>query len=191
MNKQYGIVFLLGIALFFQNCGDTKQTKEEASGSTNATAATTDVPITDRLAELGLNANNDWRGVNLGDDFAEVKSTEKAELFENDEKHAGYTVEFKNLESADMLYYQANQKVSAIEVDLYLNSRPSVDGFQKDLGAYFNARYGTGKPSGNGMVWTGPKGQSILLKDVSKGKDFGLKISMESTGNGTATALAK
>lgn len=186
MSKHYGIVFLVSIALLFQNCGDTKQTKQEASDSTNTAALTTEVPITARLTELGLNTNSDWRGIDLGDDFAKVKRTEKAEVFENDEKHMGYTVEFKNLESADMLYYQANQKVSAIEVDLYLNSRQSVDGFQKELGAYFSARYGQPKPSSSAMIWTGPKGQSVSLKDVSKGKDFGLKIKMEPTGSEAA-----
>lgn len=148
------------------------------------------MPITGRLADLGLTADSHWRGINLGDAFGDVRAREKGEPFESDAKHIGYTVEFKNLETADMLYYQANQKVSAIDVDLFLNTRQSVDAYQKELTPYFTARYGAPKPTSGGNVWTGPKGETVTLKDVSKGKDFGLKIKIVPAG-GTMTASAK
>jgi hypothetical protein len=190
--KQFAL-FLLSAILFInqQACKNRQQTNGKATDSTTASSKpATDVAIAGHLAELNLTPNSDWRGINLGDDFANVKATEKGEAFESDDKHVGYTVEFKNLESADMLYHQANQKVSEIDVDLFLNTRQSVDAHQKELGDYFTSKYGSSKPTDGGLAWTGPKGQQVLLKDVSKGKDFGLKIKITSTG-GAVTASAK
>lgn len=188
---------VLAVTLFLtqQACTTRRKDANQPADSTTATAQdspeeTTDIPITGHLADLGLTPDSHWRGTNLGDDFATVKATEKGEPFESDAKHVGYTVEFKNLESADMLYYQANQKVSAIEVDLFLNARQSVDAHQKELNSYFTSRYRAPKPADGGTVWTGTSGETITMKDVSKGKDFGLKIRI-GPADRTATASAK
>ncbi|MCK8493511.1 hypothetical protein M0L20_16705 [Spirosoma sp. RP8] len=194
MNRYFLIVAALVVGLCFQACNARKTTDEQGTNSTTATASTAepaaDVSVTGRLADLGLTSDSHWRGINLGDAFSNVKSTEKGEPFESDENHIGYTVEFKNLESADMLYYQKNQNVSAINVDLFLNNQQSVDGYKKELEPYFTARYGTAKAVNGSSVWTGPKGETITLKDVSKGKDFGLKIRI-AQGEGAITASTK
>lgn len=195
MNKSYSIIILLIGSLFFQQCSNKKQTDKQAGDSTVSEQSSADrmnanVAMTGRLAALGLTSDSDWRGINLGDDFAKVKTTEKAELFERDDNHAGYTVEFKNLESADILYYQTNQKVSSIEVDLFLNNRESVGECQRELGSYFDARYGIAKAANGVTTWTSQSGKQITLKDVSKGKDFGLKIKIASA-SGAMTASAK
>ncbi|GAB3497470.1 hypothetical protein GCM10027341_17610 [Spirosoma knui] len=192
MRNRFTFLAVLAVLVLSNACQNKQQSTNQTTDTTTAAAgpATSNVAVTGRVADLGLTPTSDWRGINLGDDFATVKTTEKGEPFESDAKHVGYTVEFKNLESADMLYYQANQKVSAIEVDLFLNTRQSVDAHQKELGAYFTSKYGSSKSSDGGLTWTGSKGQNVLLKDVSKGKDFGLKIKITSTG-GTTTASAK
>ncbi|MBN8826166.1 MULTISPECIES: hypothetical protein [unclassified Spirosoma] len=184
-------ILLLSISLVCsqQACKNRQQTNTQTADTTTTAPASqpdTDVTITDRLAELGLTADSDWRGITLGDDFDKVKGAEKGEPFESDDDHVGYTIEFKNLESADMLYYQTAKKVSAIDVDLFLNNRESVNAYQKELGAYFTAHYGTPKAN----QWTSPNGITVTMKDVSKGKDFGLKVRM-SIANGSATASAK
>lgn len=89
-----------------------------------------------------------------------------------------------------MLYYQQNGKVTAIEVDLFLNSRQSVDEYQTELNTYFTGRYGSPKSTPGGTVWNGPAGEQLVLRDVSKGKDFGLKIRID-PARGATTALAK
>ncbi len=191
------LFFACTLFLNQQACRSRQQAGSQATDSTST--ATTDSPvtettthtvITERLSDLGLTPDSHWRGINLGDDFTRVKATEKGEPFESDAEHIGYTVELKNLETADMLYYQTDKKVSAIDVDLFLNKRPSVDGYQNELSAYFTPRYGTSKPGSGGTVWTGPGGETITLKDVSKGKDFGLKIEI-ALASGGATASAK
>ncbi|WP_460983902.1 hypothetical protein, partial [Spirosoma fluminis] len=184
MRNRFTFLAVLAVLVFSSACQNKQQASNHITDTTTAPteAITSNVTVAGRVADLGLTPTSDWRGINLGDDFATVKATEKGEPFESDAKHVGYTIEFKNLESADMLYYQANQKVSAIEVDLFLNTRQSVDAHQKELGAYFTSRYGSSKSTDGGLAWTGPKGQNVLLKDVSKGKDFGLKIKITSAG---------
>lgn len=176
------LLFLISLIVAQQACTSKKQ-PESTQTVDSSTAANpgpgvdyVPEPITGRLAALGLTRDSHWRGINLGDDFSVVQTKEKSEAFERDAKHVGYTVEFPNLETADMLYYQTGGKVSAIEVDLFLNNRQSVDGYRKELEPYFTTRYGTPKPGAGGSVWTGQTGEQVSLKDVSKGKDFGLKI---------------
>ncbi|GAB3893076.1 hypothetical protein [Spirosoma agri] len=188
------IAITVALTVVLQACGSKQKTDDQTTSSTAETASVTETapntPVTGRLADLGLTADSHWRGINLGDAFSSVKTTEKGEPFESDAKHIGYTVEFKNLETADILYYQTNQNVSAIDVDLFLNTRQSVDAYQKELTPYFTARYGASKPASGGNIWTGPKGETITMKDVSKGKDFGLKIKIAPAG-GAVTASAK
>lgn len=193
MNKVGLLLLTATLFVTQQACNNNQRAATGSIDSTannTATQTPTEITLTERLTGLGLTTDSDWRGINLGDDFSKVKATEKGEPFESDATHTGYTVEFENLETADILYYQTNQKISGIAVDLYLNSRPSVTGYQRELGTYFTARYGVGKPGAGGTVWNGPKGQTVTLKDVSKGKDFGLKIKIGSVA-GQATASAK
>lgn len=194
--QRTGIVWLvIAVLLTQQACRNRQQASNQSADSTKfATTAdsptTTGVIITDRLANLGLTADSDWRGINIGDEFTKVKTTEKGESFESDARHIGYTIEFKNLESADILYYQTDQRVSAIEVDLFLNSRSSVDTYRKELESYFSGHYGTPKPDNGGLAWTSRTNKTVTLKDVSKGKDFGLKIRI-SSATGAVSASAK
>ena len=177
------------------NCRSRQQATGQSGDSTTHATETTSEPlatvtITERLAGLGLTPDSDWRGINLGDAFAHVKAVEKGEPFESDAEHSGYTIELKNLETSDVLYYQTDKKVSAIDVDLFLNSRQSVSDYHKELEPYFTARYGAPKPGDGGLSWTGRKGETVTLKDVSKGKDFGLKIRIAPSGS-TTTASVK
>ena len=195
MNRTALLFFVINLILTQQACNNKKQTTIQTADSSTAANPSPAVdsapePIGGRLAELGLTHDSHWRGVNLGDDFAVVKTKEKGEAFESDAKHVGYTVEFANLETADILYYQTGGKVSTIEVDLFLNSSQSVSAYRKELEPYFTTRYGTPKTSSRGLVWTGSTGEQASLNDVSKGKDFGLKIRIEPV-KGSISASAR
>lgn len=171
----------------------TTATADSTAASQMDTPETTAKPITltERLTALGVTQTGHWRGISLGDPMTTVATVEKEKPFEQDAAHVGYTLEFSNLESADFLYYQQGGKVSAIDVDLYLNTRQSVDAYQKDLTDYFNQRYGKPTPNATISTWTGPKGEVITLKDVSKGKDFGLKAKIAPASTGTLSASRK
>ena len=183
MRTYFLLVVVCALPLFFSACGNTKQTDQQAltdhaPAVETETAGSTNVAVSARLAELGLTTNSEWRGINLGDAFGKVKATEKGESFERDAEHVGYTVDIKNIQTMDILYYQTGGKVSAIDVDLFLNSRQSVTDYQTDLVAYFTSLYGNVTANDGSAVWAGAKRIRVTLTDVSKGKDFGLKIKM-------------
>lgn len=168
----------LSILLFAQACTNqskTDQTTAETSASAEKPASeAAETALTERLTALGLSTDSDWRGIHLGDPVTTVRATEKGTLFESDANHLGYTVEFQNLESADVLYQlNANQTVRSIDVDLYLNNEKSATAYQAELTNYFNVRY---KPAGTPATWTGENKETITLKNVSKGNDYGLKV---------------
>lgn len=193
MTRQLLIPGVFFFILFIGGCRSRQQTTNQDADSTASvtteTESAADIAITGRLADLGLTPNSDWRGVSLGDAFATVKATEKGESFEADAEHIGYTIELEKLETADVLYYQTNNTVSAIDVDLFLNSRQSVTDYQRELAPYFDARYGeSATRNGSSTAWKGANGKMVSVNDVSKGKDFGLKIRIaRSTGPTTAS----
>jgi hypothetical protein len=130
-------------------------------------------PTSARISSLSLSPDFDWKRVKLGDALTAAKAPETDRPFEEDASHVGYSVEFDNLESVDYQYFTESGKVTGIRVDLYLNNMASVRSYQQDLLAYYNARYGTAKPSANVYAWN--KG-SVTLKDVSKAKEYGLVL---------------
>ena len=174
------IVLLLGLTLLgftLQTCQQKQQDKEATDSTTAVVAIPAETPISEQLIPLGLTQQGHWRGISLGDSITKVKATEKAQLFENEPNHLGYTVEFPSLESMDVLYYQnGKQVVSTIGIDLYLNTQQSVDKYIKGLTDYFTSRYGKSTLEQKTQVWTGQKQEKISLKNVSKGKDFGVQI---------------
>lgn len=173
----------MAVWLLFPACSSNTQSDKTATDSTAVSQTTpseaAEILLTEQLTNLGLTTESHWRGISLGDPIATVRSTEKATLFESDAKHLGYTLEFPNLESADILYQlDAKQTVNGIEVDLYLNDAKAVGSYQTDLKQYFDARY-----KANGAnTWQGASKETITLRDVSKGKDFGLKIVFRAGG---------
>ncbi|WP_128545754.1 hypothetical protein [Larkinella soli] len=188
MRKTFISVLLAG-AVFVNACKNKQQTADASGADTTEVLADRQSPgqevvLSDRLKTLLKSDEGLFRGVNLGDEISAVKEKETAEAFESDNDHLGYTIEYRNLESADIQYFQdKDRRVSRIEVDLYLNNRQSVDSFRKELGAYFDQKFGQGTPQG----WTAGNNARITLTDVSKGKDFGLKLRFNLAG-GAVTA---
>ncbi|CCH55253.1 hypothetical protein BN8_04501 [Fibrisoma limi BUZ 3] len=183
---------LLGLTVFSNACRNRQQADSKATDSSAVVAGTAgsgEAAVTGRLDSLGLTSDSHWRGINLGDPIATVRATEKGELFESDNEHVGYTIEFPNLESADFLYYQTGQHVSAIVADIFLNSPQSVKTYQQDLQTFFTACYGQPVTQEGAMIWTGPKAEKVSLKDVSKGKDYGLKVRINPAGAPTTASI--
>ena len=170
---------MLATVLFFNAC-QSKQQASEATTPADTSAVTTnrvdsnpDMTVSDWVEKLAGTDDGLFRGVNLGDDVSVVKSKENSEPFEEDAAHVGYTIDHPNLESTDIQYFlDKNKKVTRIEVDIYLNNRQSVDTHLKELKAYFTRRYGNPTQES----WKISGNDRVTLTDVSKGKDFGLKL---------------
>lgn len=117
------------------------------------------------------------RGIQFGDAIADVKKKEKAELFEEEESHVGYTFDTDNLETIDILYQKDQEnRVSGIELDIYMNTDSSNDSLKNELINQFNTKYG--KPLSNTEIPTWeikPNGQ-VSIKVVKNKLDRGLEL---------------
>jgi hypothetical protein len=171
-------ISLIALLLFTAACESRKPTDATQTADTAtvqadpAAGATAAVPA--RLQPLGLTPDHDWQTVSLGDAFATLNVP--GERFEADANHVGYSTEFNDYETADSQFFQQNGQVSKIEVDFYLNTAKSVADFQQDLNTYLTARFGTPTITGPTTTWQDGK---ATLKNVSRAKDFGLKLVIE------------
>jgi len=188
MRKLLYTVLIAGLATLGacknkKSSGDPTAAADSTQAAMESDTVADAAVVSERLREL-IGEEGLLRGVNLGDNLATVRAKEKAELFEDSTNHLGYTVEYANLESADILYYKGrNGKVNRIGVDLYLNSRQSVDTFVQDLRTFFTGRYGAPRTSPRSWSWQTPSNEPVVLQDVSKGKDYGLKLTFGGTSN--------
>lgn len=179
MKQMFTYTALLASVLFLNACQNKQQASEATDPAdtteviTSPSSADEEVAASDWLKKLTGPEEGTFRGINLGDGVATVKASESAEPFEEDASHIGYTIEYENLESFDVQYFLDKvKKVERIEVDIYLNNRQSVDTHKQELTAYFNRRYGKATQQG----WKLSGNNQVTLTDVSKGKDFGLKL---------------
>lgn len=178
MKRFFTLFCLLGFAAACtsRQPTDAANSADSAHIDTATTKPSAAIPLTATLTSLGLTSDHDWRNVNLGDSFTTAKATETTQPFEQDASHIGYTKEFDNLESVDYQYFQTDNKVSNIQVDLYLNSANAVKTYRQELSAYLTARYGPSLVNPGMLSW---KNGNVTLKDVSAGKDFGLKLTIK------------
>ncbi|WP_345248013.1 hypothetical protein [Nibrella saemangeumensis] len=191
MKKVLAFIVSVSFLLSGHGCRDNQKADTTTESAATSAGGASDTPISERLQSLGLTGEGHWRGISLGDSLAIVKNTEEAKLFESDASHLGYSLEFPNMESVDMLYHQKDQKVLAIDVDLYLNTRQSVTDYTNDLKQYFTARYGHPVQQEKAVVWTGTQQEKISVIDVSEGKDYGIKIKINSALEAAATASTR
>ena len=184
--------FVAGL-LLLNACTSKKSGEETQRADTTAPApARPDAaaaPLSENLRRLLGDEPGLFRGVNLGDRIADVKARERLEQFEADASHVGYTFEYPSLESADILYFHDKAGVvTKIDVDLYLNDNDSQARFTNELTAYFNRRFGPSTRQGAGLVWNDAAAR-LVMKDVTKGTNFGLKLTFApATGPVTARA---
>ncbi|RRA97752.1 hypothetical protein [Larkinella rosea] len=178
--KQTFIYSALLATVLLLNACQTKQQVSEATSPVDSTQMVTNQPdsevvVSDWLEQLVGPDDGLFRGVNSGDAVSVVKEKESAEPFEEDAAHVGYTIDYPNLESTDIQYFlDKNKKVSGIQVDIYLNNRQSVDTHLKELTTYFTRKYGNPVQ----QTWKASGNDRVTLTDVSKGKDFGLKLTL-------------
>ncbi|WP_234735397.1 hypothetical protein [Tellurirhabdus bombi] len=172
---------LLALLLSFNACkkaqNDTEKTAQTDSAQVEAaTVASAEVEVSDDLRKLIGSSEGLFRGVSLGDALADVKAKEKLEQFEKSDSHVGYSFEYPNLESADILYFHNKTgQINKIDVDLYLNDKKSLEKFNRELTDYFTQRFGKVTQQGKEMTWQAAN-THLVMKDVTKGTNYGLKL---------------
>lgn len=117
------------------------------------------------------------RGVKFGDAIADVKKKENLELFEDEATHVGYTFDTESLETIDILYEKDSQnKVSGIQLDIYMNTDSSNDSLKNAMGNLFTVRYGKPTEDAGAYVWKIKPEGSVSIKTVKNKLDRGLEV---------------
>lgn len=187
--KQVCVTFLIAVSAIWVGSCDTKnqQAGEEEKPAVDTSAGvTTEVPNTSQSELLRTvlgKAGGNFRGLNFNDPISKVKELETFELFEDSTDHVGFTYETENFEAIDVLYYlDKNQLLNGIRVDVYLNDANSVKGLWSQFETYLSGKYAIDKKQGKVAFWKDKGGRMVKLEDVSKGKDFGLRLSIGAKG---------
>ncbi len=117
------------------------------------------------------------RGVKFGDTITDVKKKETIEIFEEEDTHIGYSFDTESLETVDILYEKDKQnRVTGIELDIYMNTDASNDSLKNELSNQFSIRYGKPLPTKEDLTWKiKPNGQ-VSIKVVKNKLDRGLEV---------------
>lgn len=117
------------------------------------------------------------RGIQLGDSISDVKKKEKAELFEEEETHIGYTFDTENMETVDILYEKdVNNRVKGIELDIYMNADISNENLKNEMSNEFTSRFGKPLANTDDLTWEiKPKGK-VTIKVIKNKLDRGLEV---------------
>lgn len=170
-------IYYLILSLLFIDCSNPQKTETVevlAHPSTNNSSTSNVQKLLRAIIGTGEGL---IRGVQFGDAIGDVKKKEKAELFEEEESHVGYSFDTENLETVDILYEKDKQsRVSGIELDIYMNTDASNDSLKNELTKQFTSLYG--QPLDNAEIPTWeikPKGK-VSMKVVKNKLDRGLEI---------------
>jgi hypothetical protein len=117
------------------------------------------------------------RGIQFGDAISDVKKKEKAELFEEEESHIGYSFDTDNLETVDILYEKDKQnRVSGIELDIYMNTDATNDSLKNELTKQFTSLYGQPLAYTEIPTWEIKSKGKVSMKVVKNKLDRGLEV---------------
>ena len=186
--KHTFVLFVTALsAVWVCSCDTKNQQAGEVDSPTDSVSTPTDeVPNTNQSellrAVLGK-GGGDFRGVNFGDPVSKIKEMESFELFEDSTDHVGFTYETDNFEAIDILYYlDKNRLLTGIRVDVYLNDAGSVKGLWEQFDTYLSGKYILNAKQGKITLWKDKGSRIVKLEDVSKGKDYGLRLSIGAKG---------
>jgi hypothetical protein len=169
-----------------------QQTSETTTAPTDSITATDDRVPSSNQSELMRTIigppTGDFRGFNFGDPVSKLKSSETFEMFEDSTDHVGFTHETDNFESVDVIYYlDNNQAMNGVRIDVYLNNANAATQLWEQFDTYLSGKYTVEKRQGQTAFWRRTDGKKIKLENVSKDKDFGIRLIIGDKAN-TPTA---
>lgn len=177
MKKVFYFLALLAIA-----CNNPKSDKQLDTLELAPLGVSTETKVAKLLRTIMGTGDGLLRDVNFGDPISDAKKVETSELFEEDADHVGYTFDTDNLETVDILYKNdRNQKITAIQIDVYMNSKKSNDSLFHEFENLFTIRYGKPVKDSLSATWKVKPVGTVSVKDVSKAKDKGLAVMFTQT----------
>lgn len=165
----WGFALLISLAA----CQSTDQSHQE----------TTEIPTNtfgnEYLDQVLERADGHLRGVSIGDTFSKVLQVETALMAEDSVVYKRFTQSLSpdDQEFADIYYYLDDlNRVGAIQIDVFLNEKLTVETAMSSCMAHFEKKYGSGKELKLGKEWELPNGVMLTLSDVSVNPAPGLRI---------------
>lgn len=170
-------IYFFILSLLFIACSNPKDTKNVEVLSPPSTRTVTSSNVQKLLRAIMGTGDGLLRGIQFGDAIADVKKKETVELFEEEDTHVGYSFDTESLETVDILYEKdSKNRVSGIELDIYMNSDASNDSLKNELSNQFTIRYGKPLADTNIPTWKiKPNGQ-VTIKVVKNKLDRGLEV---------------
>ncbi len=165
------------LSLLFIECSNPKDTTKVEVLSPPSTRTVASSNVQKLLRSIMGTGEGLLRGIKFGDSIADVKKKETSELFEEENTHIGYSFDTESLETVDILYEKDMQnRVSGIELDIYMNSDASNDSLKNELSNQFTVRYGKPLVDTEIPTWKiKPNGQ-VSIKVVKNKLDRGLEV---------------
>ncbi|MFN4145676.1 MAG: hypothetical protein ACK4GN_07615 [Runella sp.] len=175
-------IFAIGTLTLLWGCESKQNTTQEktlppTSEQPSNTPKTLNTPQSELLRIIIGNTTGDFRGFRFGTPVSEIKAKETFEMFEDSTYHVAFTYETENFEAIDVIYnLDKNQTLSGIQVEVYLNDEIAVRNLFDQFDTYLSGKYTFHQKKGKIAWWRSSSGKIIQLEDVSKGKDFGIRL---------------
>ena len=171
-------IYSFVLSLLIVACSNPKETKKvEVLIPPSSSRAVASSNIQKLLRSIMGTGEGLLRGVKFGDPISDVKKKETVELFEEEETHIGYSFDTESLETVDILYEKdLKNRVSGIELDIYMNTDTANDSLKNELSNHFTIRYGKPLDDTDLLTWKiKPNGQ-VCIKVVKTKLDRGLEV---------------
>ena len=185
--KKYCPVLTLIIASFLTSCGDKKQVSQtETTVPADSSIQKVSIENYSLIFKSVLKSDSGMaRGVSIGDKMNTIQETVlPSETQPKSGKSFTAYFDGSDLNFADILYVKdAENKVGAISIDIFIENKAEVDSLMNEFVGYFDKKYGKGKGISKMMTWQMPDGNNLLIQNVSTEKDPGLKVIFAKNGD--------
>ncbi len=187
MKKYYVYLILFFTSTILMSCGDKKQESQtETIASADSSVKNTSIEGYSVMFKNILKSDVGMaRGVSIGDKIETIQETvlPSETQPENGKSFTAY-FDGSDLNFADILYVKdAENKVGAISIDIFIENKVEVDSLMNEFVGYFDNKYGKGKGISKMMTWQMPDGNNLVVQNVSTEKDPGLKIIFAKSGD--------
>ena len=187
MKKYYVVLTFIFTSLILVSCGDKKQTAQtETTAPADSSIQAISIENYSTIFKQILKSDAGMaRGVSIGDKMDTIQETvlPSETQPENGKSFTSY-FDGSDLNFADVLYVKdAENKVGAISIDIFIENKTEVDSLMNEFVGYFDKKYGKGKGISKMMTWQMPDGNNLMVQDVSTAKDPGLKIVFAKSGD--------
>lgn len=169
-------ILLFASCIIFYSCKEAK--KEQESITETAIESSELEKYTDKFRKLIITEDGILRGFTFITDSSEIKKNENAQLFSSSPSGLQYTIEFNELEMADIIYHLKGNEIDTFEIDLYLKDKPSTDSLLQDFKKFYTAKYGSVETDSDSLVtWKDSvKNVAVSLKYINKDIDHGINV---------------